>query len=383
MNNSKKNTFIFYIFFTLYFVSLFICDLSFSSKVIDVSSKLLKLCSLATMAIYLFMNFSRVKRVETAIIIVFALVLFIASHDMIWIVLAFLCICSKEETSETIFKSSFKILLLLTCITLIGCLLGVIPDVTNLRSTNNVVRHSLGFYHSNVLPIILFYLTVYYCILKENKTKPIVLFMIFLFNIIFFLLCNSKNAFLCTILILVISILTKLKFKVLNRTISFFSKRIMAIFFILSYLFTYLRSKALFINILNVFDKFLNHRIYLSALKYNIFGVHFLNFMDSETFFSIKHTIDNGYIYILLRYGILIAIIYTIINFSFIHVYKNKKSIQLIFIVVAFANFVDNDLFSYGFLPFLIIGINNISLLKERYGKQYERKCSITHNSNI
>ena len=378
------NTLLFYLIFILYYLSLFINDLSYPENIISISSKIIKICTLGLMMIYLLKNFNEINKFKSVIILILASVLFIASRDLIWIMIAFISFCSKSQTSEEILRTSYWALFIGTIITLVLYLLGILPDVINYRSSNNTIRHSFGFYHSNVLPGILFYFTAYYAILKKEKSSKLLLFVIFLLNILLFFLCNSKNAFLCTILVLIISFSSKIKIRtpIIDFIIRFVSKNIMLIFFALSFISTYFRARAMHVDILNVFDGYLNGRIYLSALKYNIVGVHFVNFMDSATYFSTQYTIDNGYTYILLRYGVLSAIIYMIVNLSFINRYKNNKFIQLIFMVIAFSNFIDNDFFSYGFLPFLIIGINSLGLLKKGRGK-YETRYSIINSSNI
>ena len=68
---------------------------------------------------------------------------------------------------------------------------------------------------------------------------------------------------------------------------------------------------------------------------------------------------DNGYLYIILRYGILILLFYCIVAYFLAK--KNRWNVCILGTVIAVfvANFVDNDLVDYSFLPFILWAFND------------------------
>ena len=130
-------------------------------------------------------------------------------------------------------------------------------------------------------------------------------------------------------------------------------------------------------------------------------GIHLINIMSNE-FFSRDNIVyvngqdistialDNGYLYIILRYGILnmaslnlpekkLSIVFQIPPFSS---RKNKESACVLgtLIAVFIANFVDNDLVDYSFLPFILWAFNDwktnrvIKNVKEKVEEIHKRK---------
>lgn len=79
--------------------------------------------------------------------------------DLYWSILILLIYNSKRAKIENIYKMSLRIIVLGIISVLVLCVVGVLPDVLTSRNTVeqiNYNRHSLGFYHSNVLPLLIF-----------------------------------------------------------------------------------------------------------------------------------------------------------------------------------------------------------------------------------
>ena len=71
--------------------------------------------------------------------------------------------------------------------------------------------------------------------------------------------------------------------------------------------------------------------------------------------------LDNGYLYVIFRYGILIILFYFMVAFLLSEKVKENINLLITLCVVFFANFVDNDLVDYSFLPFILWAFNDLS----------------------
>ena len=250
------------------------------------------------------------------------------------------------------------------------CFIGILPDILTSRDTVeqiNYNRHSLGFYHSNVLPLLVFYLEVYYiCIVKDRIRNNIIVFFMII-AVIVNAICHSRNAivmsFALSIFVIFAKKMRKDEYKKLYRT-TFLSIPCMSIF---SFLMMFLLLKG---GIWNTIDTLFSGRFRLAIFKMRRIGVHFINLMSNESFLNDNITyvngqdlstvaLDNGYLYIILRYGILILLVYFLIAYCLAK--KNRKNTCVLgtLITVFIVNFVDNDLVDYSFLPFILWAFND------------------------
>ena len=114
----------------------------------------------------------------------------VKTGDLYWSVLILLIYNSKKVDIERVYKTSSRIIAIGIISVLVLCMFGVLPDILTSRNTVeqiNYNRHSFGFYHSNVLPLLIFYLEVYYiCIVKKKYEIR---------NSLFVLLAGATNTF--------------------------------------------------------------------------------------------------------------------------------------------------------------------------------------------
>lgn len=106
------------------------------------------------------------------VILMFTLLYAMKTGDLYWSILILLIYNSKRAKIEEIYKISLNIIVIGIISVFILCVVGILPDVLTTRNTVeqiNYNRHSFGFYHSNVLPLLVFYLEVYYICIKKKK----------------------------------------------------------------------------------------------------------------------------------------------------------------------------------------------------------------------
>ena len=101
----------------------------------------------------------------------------------------------------------------------------------------------------------------------------------------------------------------------------------------------------------------------------NSVGIKIFNFNSNSNFYFDGITVDNGFLFIMMRYG-LIALI--AINFiSYILTQKYKMNVyNLICIICLFAiGFIDNLFLGYRFLPFLMLAFLNTNHLNVKINR--------------
>lgn len=366
----KKNEILFYLSYIILYISLFIGDV-YNIGGLDILARYLRICSYILIAISCF-NLRFVKKEFLQMMVIFMITLLYAmkTEDLYWSILILLIYNSKKINIESVYRISLRIIIIGIISVLFLCFIGILPDILTSRDTLEQIdynRHSLGFYHSNVVPLLIFYLEVYYiCIVKEKvRDSVIVLFMIF--AVIVNVFCRSRNAIIISLLLSVFVILAKKKENGENKLLyhaTVLSIPVMSIFSF-SMMFLLLRG-----GIWNTIDTFFSGRFRLAIFKMRRIGFHFINVMSNENFINDNITyangqdlstvvLDNGYLYIILRYGILVLFFYFFI--AYLLAKKNKRNICILgtIVMVFIANFVDNDLVDYSFLPFILWAFND------------------------
>ena len=366
---SKKSEILFYLSYIILYISLFIGDI-YNIGNMDILARYLRICSY--ILIFISCINLRLGRKEFLLMIIFLTVTLlygIKTRDLYWSILVLLIYNSKSVDIKYVFKISLRIIVIGIISTLTLCVIGILPDVLTSRDTINQInynRHSLGFYHSNVLPLLFFYLEVYYiCIVKERIRDNVIICFMLLAGIVN-IFCHSRNALVLSLALSIFVILTKKKaeeYKILYRT-TVLCIPCMSIF---SFSMMFLLLKG---GIWNTIDAFFSGRFRLAIFKMRRIGIHLINIISNESFINDNITyvngknlstivLDNGYLYIILRYGILILFVYFLIAYRLAKTNKRNVCILGTLMAVFGINFVDNDLVDYSFLPFILWAFND------------------------
>ena len=352
----KKNELLFYLAYTLLFISFFLGDVNID---IGLMGSVFRYFAYLILIIQLFMSNWKLKDIlSTLVLMMFSIVFYFVTKDLYWAVLVLIIFETKNIEVNNIFKYTSVLVIVGILGVVVACLIGILPDVLTSREGMGFVgtRHSFGFVHSNVFPLLVVYILLYYIWIKKEKVKWSILLLFTSIELILFRLCDARNSFYATILILVLMVV----FKLFNhkRLINIFEKLCYAILPVLSmfsYAMTFLLLKG---GIYDKIDSFFSGRFRIAIYKANLLGIHFVNFMSDADYFKDGMIIDNGYLYIILRYGLAFIIIYYIVNCLLVKkVKKNRYLLSCIF-VVWILNFIDNDLVDYSVLPFIIFALN-------------------------
>lgn len=385
----KKTEIFFYLSYVSLYISLFMGDIS-DMEMINTMAELLRLFAYIAIIVQVFFYKLDFRGwIKFAIIFILTLFYGVRTGDLYWSILVIFIYASRNIQQNKILKISTFILICGTFCVLFLCLLGILPDVMTARNTNlldTFNRHSFGFYHSNVLPLLTLYLELYYVTIKKKNLKSSIIVLFFGLHLILYLLCDSRNAFYLGIFFSALIFIEKyIGIKNIPRKILYYTTKYSVVImstFSFSMLFLLLRG-----GIWDVIDNIFSGRFRLGIFKMRRVGLHLISFMSNDDFFSdsISYVnnqtldtvvLDNGYLYIILRYGILVIFFYIIVSFLLANKFKDDIYVLTVLLVVFMANFVDNDLVDYSFLPFILIAFANFRLSYRKIGLKMNRRRS-------
>lgn len=294
----------------------------------------------------------------------FDVMLAIRTETLFFIIIALFAYLAIKMPNNTIIKIAFEVLLFFTIGTIILVFAGAYSDVITRRWANSAERHSFGFYHSNVLPLVFSYLVAYYLLLTKHRDQRLTYMLIFVIDILLYHFCGSRNAFLIVILLIASRMYSDSNRKI-DKTLGRLGKGIKQCLYIgagfcvwgyslISFILPYLVNKH---EIWKYIDYITSFRFTYIHKKMQILGVGLMPKMTNKDFFSNQIVIDNGFAYVLLRYGILTSFLLGLLVFMTAKRYRDNIFVLMVIIIISTQNFIDNDIFDYSCLPFIIIGI--------------------------
>lgn len=356
-----RNSF-FYMGYTLFFLSWLCHDVS--STVIDVFvvGKILR--TIAYVLFIIEIPFLRRTKKEWLYFIfgfLISLYIVIGTHEIFFSVLLLMIFLSIDIDLKKIIKLSFNILFISTIVVVILSFCNITQNVISPRGIGGDyrVRNSFGFYHSNVLPLNVFYLLCVYILLKKDKVSNKFLLLFFIVSSFIYYLCLSRNSYLFSIILIILAYILK-KVTISDRILKYLeilASNIILIFTSLSLILTFLLENKN--NIITFIDShFLSGRITYSLLKIQSTGISFFKPLNYSEYTQDLIVVDNGYISTLIRYGLLFVIFICIFNYFGLKKYNKNPYILITVIIIGIANFIDNDLFSYC-CYFLWMGVFN------------------------
>lgn len=316
-----------------------------------------------------------------------ALVL-IQSGVLTFVLITLFAFLAIKIENKMIMKIAFYTLSIYLIMVIILCYIGVFQNVITNRYVGTSNRYSLGFYHSNVVPLIYSYIVAYG--LLSNQIKKHMYWLFLTLDICIFFLCGSRNAFLITILLIGGKYFSEtrcaqniLKNNIYNTILEFSAKFCVPFLSLISIGIPLLLEQY---QLFSKIDSILSYRFTYIWEKIKSDGLHFLPQITNDTFFSDGIVIDNGYAFLAIRYGLFMSILLSIAIYFIAKYYKKNTFVLIVIILVAFENLIDNDIIDYSCLPYLIIAekciINGLKSKKEKYGRTYNRNNEYVQRIN-
>lgn len=316
---------------------------------------------MAVLYIIMYQKYSASDMVRIVLIGAISVVSAISCHNFSLVSLFVIIVSAADIEIESILKKYFKFGVVFIAITMLLSIIDVIPNETMARY--NMTRYSMGFRHPNILGIEVAQFVIIYIYLhrKENIIKIIATSII---SIMFlYLIPDSRTAYILIGIVLVIYMIISFADKKSIDTKLFFNIMIIGsvLFNIFSVYFGITNGRALLERIFGLPEQFTSFFArftggYDAYMRYGIslFGKEVI--LDVQESWGIGHIwLDNTYLTLLIRYGILM---YVIFSFSYYYLMNIKKSKDKYLFIILFSYSV------YGIMePSMFIFVYNAFLL--------------------
>lgn len=254
---------------------------------------------------------------------------------------------------------------------LVCCYAGLITNKSfiAIREGGSVVRYYMGFVHSNAFAGLAMQMTALYLYLNFKRIKSYHFLLLLFFNYWVYTLAYSRTGFFLSLVLIIGVFVNKYAERLFfTRILEWTIKNMARILLILgvggSLLLAVNYEKLRSVSLLQSYDSLLSRIRFISdALKnyeLTLFG-QAINFVNSSTYsqVSIKAAvIDNAYVYLLLQFGIVNAVVIIVGYISVIKYVCEKKDNILILCTVIFIVFGFNEKYfvelTYNFTLFLL-----------------------------
>lgn len=353
---------IFFIGFSLYLIQAFIRTTMYKEIIPFSILKLIKTIAIILVLVEIITDKYTIKKI---IIIIGTLVFFgfslMESTYSILLEYSILIIGAKDISFRKIVKIFFYIELPLLLITIISSQIGIIQDLVYYRSDHNTYRHSFGVVYPTDFVAHVFFLCLAYMYIKGRDVKWYQIVIISLIAIITYYLCDTRLDSICIAMLCLLGLQYKfnlIKYKNIiikyGLIFSFLICEVISIYMTINYD----PSNDIHFNV----NDMLSGRLRIGNMMYNDYGVKmFGQYIEdhgwggSLTFnYDVYNYIDCSYLRILLKYGLVISILITIINIIIsIKFYKTKNyDLLLVSLLIAINSIVAQHYidFSYNFL---------------------------------
>ena len=261
--------------------------------------------------------------------------------DYYFVELFLLLFFSKKILLENIIKFDFIFKIVNILIIVFLAKVGIIENLVFLR--DGITREALGFTHPNVFAALLVTCNIdmLYLSTKNNNYKKITIIFSVLSLIIISVVANSRSSFLLLIFMLFVYIFEDKK---IVKSIKYIKHIVIFLFPIccitslyLTHLFSINNDFGIIVN------KILSERLYFNSIylknhNLNLFGnaLYFTGFDALHHYGHYNMILDNSYIYILLRFGMISIILFSILFYFLLKKLYKEKKYFLIYVFVAF-----------------------------------------------
>ncbi len=294
-------------------------------------------------------------------------------------------VAAKNIDLDKAVRAAYKILLFMVPMIAFLCLTGLIEDNDRYMKWN-MQRFSLGFMHPNNLGLRFFQLAVCHCYIHKNKLKNSNYFFIIIAIILTLAIPKSQTAYIGLIVLLIVLLLYK-HIQDQKKVLNMFLESLVVgtiLFFTLSVFFMCINVNQYWI--LSRIDKWMSERFSYAHTAWLIYGISPLGqriYISEAERKSVGINrllyLDNAYASILLRYGILVFIL-----FFLFYILMMKKKIQqreailvIVLFLYALYGVMENGLYLITHNIFIIafsdLLYNKEVVEKEKIGTRKER----------
>ena len=260
------------------------------------------------------------------IVFFIGIVSYYITKDITFLELFVLLLASMNFNFRTIVKIDFKCKVIVLLFVLICNKMGYATSEF-LVTRGDMIRNAFGFYHPNTFGMYLMVIFFEYLYLnKDKKIRNLIIAVIFAIFIHY--TSDTRSAIYSIIGISRLSLGDKYWVKIFkNKFIGYILNNIYLILLLISVITTMLYcSKISWALDLN---EFLSNRLYLQSVFWNKYGLSLFGRNIDYT-----STLDNGYMKILLNYGLFTTLVYGLVNYTTLKKASFNKDYEVYFIVI-------------------------------------------------
>lgn len=386
----EKNTLFYIAYFIFIFSSIVLeySELSYYDN-LDILRKILLLLIYALLMLKILIdNKSSIKYllIIGSILSCFFLSYYFSGYSILFKVALLIC-AAKDIDFNKLIKFDIKIKTIFVMIVIGLCLFGVIPDYIFNRGTDEVLRHSLGFIHPNILAGLIMTLCFEWVYLRFYKMKIYdYLLVITLFGAIYFI-TDSRTSTIAVALFLILSIIFRYipvvfeKVKIFKILTVLLAPLCTIISIIVCNKFTWSDP------VLKAINEIFTGRIYQASVfikKYGFFPlgqkIEMISYRDALADNVKAAIIDNAYINLGIIYGIVPLVLFCIALMLLSRKAIKDKNYPLLVTIITFTiyGFMETFVFkvTYNFsliaISGIIYGINISGFKKRKTVKEYD-----------
>lgn len=325
----------------------------------------------------------------------FALVSFnmmhVTSKLNIFAIYVIFIFCLRNVEFERIARLTFIICLTFLCVTILVSKLGIIDDYI-LISRDGRIRHFLGFRYALFAPTAFMNIISIWLYIKKDSASFFSWIILFLFNYWLYEQTDSRLTFYSSLLLIILGVLLKIypnfldKFKIILYP--FISIYIICVL-ISSFLVKEFQNPNHFLLKLNTFfgNRILYARRSLNYFGFKLFGQDIEWHGNGLDQFGNRSNhiylyVDNLYIQVLQRYGIIFLILFTVImTLTLYNIYKKEKLLLFSILVLLAVHALIDDLILYP--QFNIFWVTIGCIINKNYKFDLQNKTKITKLKKI
>ena len=302
--------------------------------------------------------------------------------------------CSKKDV-EKLVKMTLAVMWMSSLVTVGLCFIGILEDRSAVRYVGSslisfydgsLMRHTYGFLVANQVPLLLFVKYIYLIVYKREKMSFYEHLIIFGANFGFLFIFGSRNTFII-ILIMMITYFVARKVSDTRKKRKNHKKHAILCLsypacFIISIIATIKYDAAVYSW--RVINNLLMNRIIMSQTAVKTFGISLFgsgNVVYENLIVEgiASSTLDNGYINLLIKRGIIITIIFIAAWSWLTYRAEKEKNFFLVFCLVALAvsNLIDAHLTSYKMIPLFVLMLDKYSHVLTMEKEKSSSKASV------
>ncbi len=252
-------------------------------------------------------------------------------------------VAARNVDLDRVIRVAYKILLIMIPAIVFLCFIGFIEDRTLTRG--DIQRFSLGFVHPNHLGMRIFQLILCHFYINKNKLGMLNFFFIISAIIFVIIIPNSQTAYICLTVFLVMILGYRYFINQRQILMEICAKCLISGYLLLnmvSIIFSYID-----INknvVLSQIDKWMSMRFSLCHKVWQLYGV---SFFGQRIYISPEERklagitgslwLDNAYVSMLLRYGVLVFLLFSICYLYLMKAMTAKKKYVLVIILFLYS----------------------------------------------